>query len=213
MQIDPYKLVAFFHVVLFAYWLGADLGVFLCGRVSRSKGVSDEVRKAVRGISELIDMGPRTAAVLMVPVGITLSTQYGVPIGGGGLAVVWVVALLWLATVWTFYFRGNDPLGRMVWKIDMVIRATLMLAFLAAGASSLSADWPVSDRWLAAKFIVFGLILLDGIWLRLILLRMQKIASGQIAGSTPPRRVLMCAVLLIWVLVTIAAFLGVVKPF
>ena len=65
MYIDPHRLAAFIHVVLFAYWLGADLGVFLCGRAARRKNISDEARALVRRVGHVIDMGPRTAAVLM----------------------------------------------------------------------------------------------------------------------------------------------------
>ena len=44
----------------------------------------------------------------------------------------------------------------------VVVAAAFSLMFVGFGVNCLITGAPVSDRWLAAKFIVFGLILLDG---------------------------------------------------
>ncbi len=218
MNIDPFRLVAFFHVVMFCYWLGADLGVWLCGRAARRKDLSDDARAAVRKVGHLIDMGPRSALVLILPAGLILASQYGMPVHGGALVAAVLACLVWLWMVWTIFRQPQTPLGKTLWKIDMSIRAVLMVTFIGFGISCLVTGGPIEDNWLSAKLIVFGLILLDGIWLRIALFRMEALAR---AGKAPPvgappsalQKSLMASVMAIWVLVAIAAFLGVVKPF
>ncbi len=218
MTLDPYRIVAFLHVVLFAYWLGADLGVMLCSRIARRSDLSDDARRAVRSAGHLIDMGPRTALVLMVPAGLILASQYGSPVQGPWLAAIAVAAAGWLWMVWTIFLQPQTPLGKLLWKIDMGWRIVLMTLFVGFGVKCLITGAPIADHWLAAKFVVFGLILMDGIYLRLVLIRMERDAR---AGNSPapgaPPTALMkslhIAVMIIWALVAIAAFLGIVKPF
>ena len=218
MSIDPYRLVVFFHVLMFCYWLGADLGVWLCGRAARRPGISDEARALVRKVGHLIDMGPRSALVLIFPAGLILASQYGSPVQGLGLVAAVLACGVWLWMVWTIYLQPQTPLGRTVWKIDLGFRALLMVTLIGFGVSCLVTGGPIQDRWLAAKIVVFGLILLTGIFLRIALFRMDAAAR---AGKAPPpgspptllQKSLLSSVLVIWALVAIAAFLGVVKPF
>jgi hypothetical protein len=215
MDIDPYRLVAFFHVVLFAYWLGADLGVFVCGRLSNRRSLSDEVRAGIRKAGQIIDMGPRTALVLMVPAGLTLASQYGLPVDGRMLALIFAASLLWLWMVWAIFLEPRTPRGQLLWKVDMALRTALTLAFIGYGVLSWVGATPIAERWLAAKIVLFGLILLDGIALRLTLLWQERLAqTGRSVLPLPIlQRTLIAAVLLIWAMVATAAFLGVTKPF
>ena len=174
MSIDPYRLVVFFHVLMFCYWLGADLGVWLCGRAARRPGISDEARALVRKVGHLIDMGPRSALVLIFPAGLILASQYGSPVQGLGLVAAVLACGVWLWMVWTIYLQPQTPLGRTVWKIDLGFRALLMVTLIGFGVSCLVTGGPIQDRWLAAKIVVFGLILLTGIFLRIALFRMAQ---------------------------------------
>lgn len=218
MSIDPYRLVVFFHVLMFCYWLGADLGVWLCGRAARRPGISDEARALVRKVGHLIDMGPRSALVLIFPAGLILASQYGSPVQGVGLVAAVLACVVWLWMVWTIYLQPQTPLGRTIWKVDLGFRALLMVTLISFGVSCLVTGGPIQDQWLAAKIVVFGLILLTGIFLRIALFRMDAAAR---AGKAPPpgspptllQKSLLSSVLVIWALVAIAAFLGVVRPF
>lgn len=216
MELDPYRLMAFFHALLFCYWLGADLGVFISSRVARRQGLSPEARTAVRDAGALIDMGPRTAMVLMLPAGLTLATQYGSPVQGTGLWAIWGLSLVWLWMVWKIFLAPHTPLGRLMWKIDMALRMIFTIAFISFGLYCMVNDGPITDGWLIAKIIVFGLIILDGFWLRILLYRTEaaaRAAGGAVTISPQLRTMLTASVLAIWAGVALAAFFGVVKPF
>jgi hypothetical protein len=223
VDIEPLRLMAFLHVLLFVYWLGADLGVFLCSARLTRDDLSLDERLRTREIGVALDMAPRTALPLMIPVGFTLAVPYGGPIAGGWLAALWLFTLAWVALVWTVHHRKNEPIGARLQRIDLGIRYVLMVAMAAFGAACLVTGAPIADKWLATKITLFGVIILNGVWLRRIGGRWQaafdKVRAGgeaRLAGERmikANRAVARVAALLIWFLVAAMAFLGVVKPF
>lgn len=223
MNVDAYHLLLFAHVVLFAYWIGADFGVFMCGRRIVRDDLSLEERLRVRQIAMAIDLLPRLALVLMVPVGFSLSRNFGVPINGGGLLALWFTSLTWLALVIAIHHFGGRPVGRLLQKLDYVIRYAMAATIGGYGLLCIAGKTPSGDLWLGAKFILFGLIILNGIVLRLISARWQPAFDlvhqggdarvvGELAIKANRRRAARAAIT-IWCLILSTAFLGVVKPF
>jgi hypothetical protein len=216
VSVDPYKIVVFLHILLFAYWLGSDLGVFVCSMVGRSQKLSEDQRRGLREAGDLIDMAPRTCLVLMVPVGLTLAANYGSPIqGAAALTAVWVAGLAWLWLVWQVHLQHNSTLGKLFWKIDFAVRSLVMAGFVGFGAWCLATGGPIADRWLATKMVLFGLIILCGIVVRIMLLSLRPAPPAQAVAAAAPiagagiRNV----VFVIWGLVAVTAFIGVAKPF
>ena len=87
MDIDFQDVLIFVHVLLFGYWLGADLGVFYCDSQLTRDDLSLEERLRVREIRRKVDMAPRTCVALILPIGFMLSVQYGSPITGWWLVL------------------------------------------------------------------------------------------------------------------------------
>ena len=216
MSLDPYRIVVFLHVLLFVYWLGADLGVFICSTVGRSRKLTDDQRLGLREAGELIDMAPRTCLVLMVPVGLTLAANLGSPLRGAPvLTVIWLASLVWLWLVWQVHLQHNSPLGRRFWQIDFGVRGLVMAGFVSFGAWCLATGGPIASRWLAAKILLFGLIILCGIAVRILLLSSRPaspVPAGAGSASAVDNRI-RNVVFVIWGLVAVIAFLGVTKPF
>lgn len=198
-----YRIVLFLHVLLFAYWLGADLGVFVCAMIGRRKETDETARLMLGQAAGLIDMAPRSCLVLMVPAGLTLASRFGSPIHGVLLGAIWVAALAWLWLVWQVHLQHDSPAGRFFWKLDFAVRSLVMASFVGFGAWCLVVGHPIAERWLAMKIFLFGLIVLAGIIVRILLL-----------SATPaPRNWIRDVVFGIWALVAMIAFLGVAKPF
>jgi hypothetical protein len=223
MHFDSLLLLQFLHIILLVYWLGADLGVFICGtRIIRDDLSLDE-RLRIREIAMDLDMAPRTALPLMIPVGFSLATTYGAPITGIWLIFLWLAALLWVALVWAQHFNKKPAFGKIITRIDYTIRYALIVILGAFGIYCLITNSLISDHWLAAKILLFAAIILNGIWLRQISKKWQpafeKVRAGgeaRILGEQmikANRAIIKLAALTIWFLLGLTAFLGVVKPF
>jgi hypothetical protein len=225
VELDPLvlSLVKYFHVLLFVYWLGGDLGVWLTGKQMIRDDLSLDERLRIRAVGAIIDMAPRTCLVLMIPAGFTLASVWGSPLQGAALVAVWIMCLAWLWLVWQVHWKKNEPIGKRLNSIDLFIRYVVGAAILAFGAYCLVTGAPVAEKWLAAKITLYGLIIYNGIVLRKVAGNWQaafdKIRVGgeaRVEGELmmkANRRRVEPPVLTIWALVAIMGFLGVVKPF
>lgn len=217
---DLHTLLRFVHILLFAWWLGADLGVFLGGGRMSRPGMTVAERNRVRDLVMDIDLGPRLALVLMLPVGFALSLEWGAPLPATLLPVLWVAALLWLAVlVWLHLAHGHPRMG-LVLRADLVVRSLVMLAMAGLGVQVLAAAPADTPPWLAAKFLAFAAIIAVGMVLRVISGQwrpaIERLAAGDVVTGEAMlrvrRRKAVVAALTMWVLVAGAAFLGVARP-
>ena len=60
----------FFHILMFVIWLGMDVGVYYCGKYTTRRDLTYQERRRFLELLMLLDMGPRTALVMMVPLGL-----------------------------------------------------------------------------------------------------------------------------------------------
>ncbi len=223
MDIELLRVVAYVHVLLFVYWLGADLGVFFCSARLTRDDLSLDERLRVREIGVALDLAPRFALLFMIPVGFTLAVPYGSPITGGALAALWIVTLLWAALTWVVHHKKNEPIGKQLLKIDMGIRYAVIFGMGALGIQSLTDGAPIADKWLAWKILLYAGIVANGVWLRRIGGRWQAAFDKVRAGGAERaegelmikanRATAKIAAPIIWFLVALMGFLGVVKPF
>lgn len=216
-----HELLRLAHILLFAYWLGADLGVFLAGGRMSRPGISVVERNRIRDLLMDIDLAPRVALVLMLPVGFSLSLRWGAPLPPALLPVLWLVALGWTAVLLRIHFgHGGPAIGRLL-KADLVVRVLVMVTMGGLGLLAIAGREGDVPAWLGAKFLTLAAIILVGIALRYISgqwrIAMDRFAAGDVAGGERllliRRRKAVVAALSMWALVAVAGFLGVVKPF
>jgi hypothetical protein len=224
-----YSALIILHILLIVTWLGMDIGVFLSSFWIRNARLSVETRLQIGRLAGLLDMGPRSSLILMLAVGLGL-TSLG-PWGTLPATVAAVSAALsavWLWAIWQQYaavhaLAAGHPLRQNAFfvttfrKIDLAVRVALAVALLALGATSILGTPP----WLSWKIALFGVIILAGVGIRLVADQFP-IALGEIArlGSTPEReqrlnQALQRAypfVLGLWALLIIMTALAVAKP-
>ena len=150
-----YPTLQFIHILLLVYWLGADLGVYLCARyVGRADLPLAERRRFLELLVQL-DMGPRTALVLMIPTGLALALLGGwLPLDPASVAAIGVAALAWLGLVWHLHRSGS--MSGALWRIDHYLRHAVVALTLGWGAALL-AQWPLTGpRWLGVKLLAYG---------------------------------------------------------
>ena len=213
--------MAFFHVVLFVYAIGGDIAVYFIGNYITREELTIEERLRVRSMRFLVDMSARTSLVLLLPIGFTLATTFGSEIKGTALTVIWLFSFVWLGLIWLVHFKKETATGELLRKLDLLIRYILSGLLITLGIFCLTTNQIIQSDWLSWKIIIFGLILVNGIWIRAIVGRMRK--SIQLAQDSDTKtegeelikkdqEVLNKAALLIWVLVILMAFLGELKP-
>jgi hypothetical protein len=222
MDIYFHDLMAFFHVVLFVYAIGGDIAVYYIGNYITKDELPIEERLRVRSMRFIVDMSARTSLVLLLPIGFTLSTAFGSSIDGDLLLGIWAFSILWLILIWIVHFKRETKEGEIYRLLDLGIRYILSFSLIVLGLFSLFSDSIIQSNWLSLKISIFGLILANGIWIRMIVGRMREciqlvqnksdieFAESQIKKE---QSTLNKAALMIWILVILMAFLGQVKPF
>jgi hypothetical protein len=218
VTLNSYTLLDFLHVLLFAYWLGPDWGVFVNGRRVADESLSREERLRFLKASVAIDIFPRSSIVLLIAVGLTLANKGGyLALGTLGLALIWLVAVIWLLLVWiTGYILSPGLLKARFDMVHVAIRHFVTASLLGVGVYSLIFNKPVASDWLAVKLILVAALIAVGSILRLIMggwvrdLTGVPGSEGAIARSYGYTRKL---VVTFWLVSMTIAFLGVTKPF
>jgi len=220
--LDPNWLILA-HLLLFVYWLGGDLGVFYSSRFVTNPALGKEARATAAHIMLAVDLAPRICMILILPVGLTLAAmQWGLGLGAGALATIWVASLAWLALAVSIYFREGQPVAHTMARIDQVIRYGVIALVGGAAVWSLLGDGPVAGQfWLATKMLIFALLVACGLGIRAVIKPFGP-AFGQLMreGSTPELEATLGSsvararpfVLVIWAGLVVSAALGIFKP-
>lgn len=220
MDADSHTLLRFVHILLFAYWLGADFGVFLGGGWMSRPGLTVVERNRIRDLVMAIDVAPRISLVLMLPVGFSLALAWGTPLPATALPPLWAGAAVWIAVLLWVHFAHGNPMIRTVLQLDLALRVLILAGMLTLGLRGLLAADAVVPGWLSTKFLLFAAIIADGIVLRWISGQwhpaIARLQSGDTAAGEAMlrvrRRKAIVAALTMWLLIAAAAFIGTLKP-
>lgn len=218
-----YPVLVYAHLLLFVLWLGADVGVFILGQhFRRRESYSLDQRIALLRLLVEIDMVPRSAWALMVPLSLSVADLGGwwdVP--ALLLAGAWGIGLFWLWLVWDAHLHDMTPRAARDRMIEGWLRWLIGGFYLWLGGQSLLADAPLSPDWLALKALMFGLIFVAAIMIDVAFKPVgAQLAAVMEQGSSDeteiPLRQTMDRtriwVWLVYILLLITAFLGNVKP-
>lgn len=214
-----YNVLLFVHILLFVFWLGTDLGVFLAAKRSEQGTLSPETRATVLELGMLLDRLPRSALVLILPTGLQLAAMSGLLVlGGTALAAVWGVALVWLVILWAGFLNPKTPIENRAMIFNFVMNAVLAVLVIGTGVYLLSAT--ATPTWLALKVLLVGFVFVCGVLLDVmfkpavetfVAIMTQGPSDELNARYAKELGPVYWAVIGIYVLVLIAAFLGVTK--
>lgn len=222
MTLDTHALWAYAHILLFVYWLGADVGLYMVMGFVKDAKLSFETRATLIRLAFYIDLFPRVTFALILPVGLQLARNLDLlSVGPGLLAAVWLVSVLWGAShIAIVVWKGRPVVKRLV----QANKAYELLAggfFIGLGGISLAGGAPIEAGWFAVKLLLFGLIFWVILGIDTVFQPFTTILRMGPDGSTPEqeRRVTrmtnrtMAWAVLLYVLIAAVAFLGRVKPF
>ncbi len=222
-MISLYTLLVFAHLLLFVLWLGADVGVFLLGQHFRKRATYTlDQRIALLKLLVLVDMTPRSAWALMVPLSLSVVAAGGYWAVPPALLVgAWAIGGGWLWLAWDSHWHDQTPRAARNRRIEGWLRWIVGIFYLWLGGQSLLTDAPLAPDWLAAKALLFGFIFVAAIMIDVTFKPVGKqLAAVLEQGSSdetelPLLRTMNRTRVWVWVvyaLLVATAFLGNVKP-
>lgn len=214
--------LVYLHILLFVFWLGVDVGVYYAGKFLSAPGIEIGERKRMLYLLLLLDMGPRTSLVLMVPVGLQLGTNLGLLPLDTWMPFVWVLGIGWLATVWLQFLKPQHSLKGLWFRIDYTLRFGVVLLFIGFGLYAIFFDAVTNAAWLRLKLVLFGAVVSIGLILRSTLPALVQALEALSRPEPPADAQLRLAAVYrystrwahaLWALVLVLGYLGTVKPF
>ncbi|MEP3890280.1 MAG: hypothetical protein ABJN69_07415 [Hellea sp.] len=218
------SVCAFFHIILFVFWLGGDLGVAILGDHFRKRETySLQERLTILKLLVITDMGPRIAWCLMIASTISLVKVGGywdVPLWA--VVAAWAVSLIWLWITLAIHKAGQTPKAKQLKKMDMILKWALAAFYLGLGFISLTTNAPLEPNWLASKALIFGFIFVAAILIDVMFrpvgpLLMAVINEGSNDATEKPLLATMNKsrfwVRVTYLLLVIIAFIGTTKFF
>ncbi len=216
-----YRLVLFLHQALFVFWLGPDIGVYMWSRKLTNTEITPAQRVAAGRIMPVIGLISLACMSLMLTVGGVLTELRGIEHPWWQMAGIVLLGPVWLTLTLLTYFRAGDDPGSSLARLDIGFRWLVMIAVLISVAIAMG-DGRLDDvPWVAAKLVLFAILVSFGIIVRSRLSLLAK-AVDQMEASGPSAeldrvmdvaasraRVFMIAS---WVALGIAGALGTFQP-
>lgn len=219
-----YQILVFVHIMLFVLWLGADVGVFMLGQHFRKREKYDLPQRLV--LLQLLvnlDMVPRTAWALMVPLTLTMLDAGGWwDLPGWALVAAWAIGGLWLWLVWDAHRHDQTERAVRDRKIESYLTYALTAFYLGLGLVSLIQGAPLMPVWLATKALMFGLIFAAAIMIDVAFKPVGPQLGKLIAeGSSDETEIPLLHTMnqtriwvwIVYLLLVVTAFLGNTKPY
>jgi hypothetical protein len=213
----------YIHILVFVFWLGADVGVFTGAWLSRDASRSFAERSAYLRVSLIVDLLPRSMFAIILPVGLHLTAALGLYVVPGWLfGASWVLAAAWITAILIIFLREGSIVAHRLAKVQMAGEFVLGLVIGGIGLMSLLGNGPIREGWLAGKIVLLGLLFFIAIVLELAfrpaLVPFMEIGTE---GSTIEREQrysstinrALAVVILLYLTLAVIAYLGKVKPF
>lgn len=224
INVDLYGVLLLLHLLLFVYWLGADLAVLYSAGYAADPALSLETRQVISQIMAFVDLFPRMSVPLIGAVGASLAALNGdLRAGPVVVVLVWVVAVVWVGVNFYLYLNRSDQARIAVWRtFDFIWRSAVALGVFVAGLVALLGAGVTDNRSLAAKLLVFAAAICLSLVLRRVFLPFRPALRRLVDGSGGPADVAIMqqtlgrarpVVLGIWALTVVAAAIGLWQPF
>jgi len=221
-----YDFLVIFHLLLFVYWLGGDLGVFYSSGMVIDPKLSNSARVTAAKIMINLDFVPRICMTLMLTVGGLLSSYNGVEHPQWQTIGFILLGPGWLAMVIYLHAAHGTELSKIVTKIDYWFRWFLVAYLIwSVSYSFMFTEKLANAPWVGTKLIVFGVMVFCGLMIRIyipgyiqgiVALRndVDKMSITDEMNTTMTKSLDKCRpfVLAIWAGLLIECYLGVVKP-
>jgi hypothetical protein len=179
----------YLHILMFVFWVGTDMGVFLSCKKTTDPKLSIDARFLLLHMALRIELLPRTMWKAALPLGVMLSQANGwLNLSDMQLVLVWVFSVVWWAISMTGAWYYDKPIGHKLTKVNNALTSIVGIGLIWLAYSSALGNGPFDAdvSWLHWKVAIYGLINLM-IVAMLYVFDPMGIAFGRLAveGSTP----------------------------
>jgi hypothetical protein len=216
-----YLFVLFLHQVLFVFWLGPDIGLYMWSTKVVNPELSPGQRLAAGRIMQVIGVLPQACMSLMLTVGGVLTELRGIEHPWWQMIAIWLLGPVWLTlTLLTYATAGTDRGARLM-QLDTWFRWLVIVSVPLSVAYSVNTGRLDGVPWINAKLLLFAAVVFFGLRMRQ---RLAPFVAGldQLAASGPSpeldkvfrtsiarARLFMFAA---WLALALAAGLGMLQP-
>ena len=212
-------LFTLLHILVLVYWLGGDVGVFYASTLLTDEKRDAAGRLAAGKIVADVDLAPRFCLLLALPTGLALADAKGwLQVDAAWLVAAFLAAMAWIGLVVQLHVRhaGMEAMKRL----DTGLRLAFLGGLVIAGGGALAGAFSL-PLFLALKLLILAFAIAMGLLVR-VALRPFGPAFLALATQGPSpdtdRIIKSCldrarpAVVMIWLALIAAAWLGVATP-
>jgi hypothetical protein len=216
-----YRFVLFIHQLLFVFWLGPDIGVYMWGTKLGNPELSPGQRVAAGRMMRMIELIPRACMSLMLTIGGILTEMKGIEHPWWQMAGIWLLGPVWLSLTLAVYFQAGSERGAALARLDEGFRWLVIFGVLISVAYSVATGRLAGLPWLTAKLLIFAAVVFFGLMLRRRMLPLYSALDRlENDGPSPELDSLMQSTLrsgrsfmvAAWAALAAAAALGMVQP-
>lgn len=154
------------HLILFAYWLGGDVGVYCSSKYVIDPKLQRETRLIAAKIMIGCDFVPKICMTLILTVGGILSEKY-TPHPTWQMIPIILLAPFWLTIVMLQHYKHHASWMPALIKFDFWFRVFIVVALIASVAYSWNTGRLEENPWIGAKILVFAFLVFAGIMIRI----------------------------------------------
>jgi hypothetical protein len=220
-RLSAHELLRFLHVVLFVFWIGPDVAVYIVSRTTISPAMNDAQRLAAARMMPVIELLPRVCISLMLTVAGLLSEYVGLEHPPWQMAGIVLLGPVWLTLTLVAALRPNAPIGRQAMTLEGWLRWALVTGIVISVGYSISTGRLAEAPYVGSKLLLFAGVVLLSLMLRNRMRPFQEnLARLAAVGRTPDLDLQMTTSLnrtrpfvhAIWAALLLAALIGVIKP-
>jgi len=158
---DAYLGWKYLHILMFVFWVGTDMGVFLSCKKATDAKVPIDARFMLLHMALRIELLPRTMWKAALPLGVTLSREMDlIDLSTVNFALIWAFSIAWWALSMSSAWLYDKPIGHTLSKYNNIVTAVVGTTLIIVAAASLLGNGPfdADATWLHWKVGIYGLI-------------------------------------------------------
>ena len=153
---EPYLGWKYLHILMFVFWVGTDMGVFLSCKKATDPKVPIDARFMLLHMALRIELLPRTMWKLALPLGMTLSREMQlIELSLVNLLIIWAFSVAWWVLSVSAGWFYDKPIGHTLNKYNNIVTGIVGSVLIVIAATSLMGNGPFAAdaTWLSWKVV------------------------------------------------------------